>query len=341
MVGLAHLGLGSRTIFILTIVALAFLQGRRRAGERSVPASRSAGHRDIACRRQRATVRAAAARTTPPSWSGPVAPRSRIDARGGACAGCGERYGTPSGFSPASIVISKTPVAVQLPQPDVSANRDAPQTGSPREEPEFRAIAVISLRLRDRLYDPALSRTSREARRPVSGPRNLRAPDRKSKSRSLLPLELSSPRKQRAIRHNSYGGGICVYLVPRGITTGPFLARLLVVLENAAATAGAQLVQICIRGDRHSIRMLIHDCPAAFARASVALPNFAILPQLESFSPDTSATGDVSWPACCHPGQGLVVHDFTYEIMEDNEVFVHAIEGVASCHRDVIGTLID
>ena len=39
----------------------------------------------------------------------------------------GERSGAPSGFSPASIVISKTPVAVQLPQPDVSANRDAPQ----------------------------------------------------------------------------------------------------------------------------------------------------------------------------------------------------------------------
>jgi len=38
----------------------------------------------------------------------------------------GERSGAPSGFSPASIVISKTPVAVQVPQPDVSANRDAP-----------------------------------------------------------------------------------------------------------------------------------------------------------------------------------------------------------------------
>src|SRR5271156_3253305 len=40
----------------------------------------------------------------------------------------GERSGAPSGFSPASIVISKPPVAVQLPQPDVSANRDAPQS---------------------------------------------------------------------------------------------------------------------------------------------------------------------------------------------------------------------
>ena len=39
----------------------------------------------------------------------------------------GKRSGAPSGFSPASIVISKPPVAVQLPQPDVSANRDAPQ----------------------------------------------------------------------------------------------------------------------------------------------------------------------------------------------------------------------
>src|SRR5208283_4930457 len=38
----------------------------------------------------------------------------------------GERSGAPSGFCPASIVISKPPVAVQLPQPDVSANRDAP-----------------------------------------------------------------------------------------------------------------------------------------------------------------------------------------------------------------------
>src|SRR5271154_3707502 len=39
----------------------------------------------------------------------------------------GERSGAPSGFSRASIVISKPPVAVQLPQPDVSDNRDAPQ----------------------------------------------------------------------------------------------------------------------------------------------------------------------------------------------------------------------
>jgi hypothetical protein len=39
----------------------------------------------------------------------------------------GKRSGSPSGFSSASIVISKPPVAVQLPQPDVSANRDAPQ----------------------------------------------------------------------------------------------------------------------------------------------------------------------------------------------------------------------
>jgi hypothetical protein len=37
----------------------------------------------------------------------------------------GERSGAPSGFSLASIVISKPPVAVQLPQ-QVSANRDAP-----------------------------------------------------------------------------------------------------------------------------------------------------------------------------------------------------------------------
>jgi hypothetical protein len=40
----------------------------------------------------------------------------------------GKRSGSPSGFSSASIVISKPPVAVQLPQPDVSANRDAPQS---------------------------------------------------------------------------------------------------------------------------------------------------------------------------------------------------------------------
>ena len=37
-------------------------------------------------------------------------------------------FGAPSGFSPAPIVISKPPVAFQLPQPDVSANRDAPQS---------------------------------------------------------------------------------------------------------------------------------------------------------------------------------------------------------------------
>src|SRR5271166_4016556 len=39
----------------------------------------------------------------------------------------GERSGAPSGLTPPSIVISKPPVAVHLPQPDVSANRDAPQ----------------------------------------------------------------------------------------------------------------------------------------------------------------------------------------------------------------------
>src|SRR5271165_483088 len=43
----------------------------------------------------------------------------------------GERSGAPSGFSPASIVISKPPVAVHLPQPDVSDNRDAPQAQAP------------------------------------------------------------------------------------------------------------------------------------------------------------------------------------------------------------------
>ena len=45
----------------------------------------------------------------------------------------GERSGAPSGFSPASIVMSKPPVAVQLPQPDVSANRDAPHSEAPRD----------------------------------------------------------------------------------------------------------------------------------------------------------------------------------------------------------------
>src|SRR5271165_822812 len=44
----------------------------------------------------------------------------------------GERSGAPSGFSPASIVISKPPVAVHLPQPDVSDNRDAPQAALSR-----------------------------------------------------------------------------------------------------------------------------------------------------------------------------------------------------------------
>jgi len=41
----------------------------------------------------------------------------------------GERSGAPSGLTPPSIVISKPPVAVHLPQPDVSANRDAPHGG--------------------------------------------------------------------------------------------------------------------------------------------------------------------------------------------------------------------
>jgi hypothetical protein len=57
-----------------------------------------------------------------------IALRSGIDARGGACASYGRALRRPSGFSPASIVISKPPVAVQLPQPDVSANRDAPHS---------------------------------------------------------------------------------------------------------------------------------------------------------------------------------------------------------------------
>src|SRR5208283_664298 len=38
----------------------------------------------------------------------------------------GERSGAPSGFSPALIVISKPPIAVHLPHPDVSDNRDTP-----------------------------------------------------------------------------------------------------------------------------------------------------------------------------------------------------------------------
>jgi len=46
----------------------------------------------------------------------------------------GERFGAPSGFGPVSIVISKPPVAVQLPQPDVSANVDAPQINIPSSQ---------------------------------------------------------------------------------------------------------------------------------------------------------------------------------------------------------------
>ena len=49
-----------------------------------------------------------------------IALHSCIDAREGACASYGGALRRPSGFSPASIVISKPPVAVQLPQPDVS-----------------------------------------------------------------------------------------------------------------------------------------------------------------------------------------------------------------------------
>ena len=52
---------------------------------------------------------------------------SELRPEGAPAPAMGERSGAPSGFSPASIVISKPPVAVQLPQPDVSANRDAPQ----------------------------------------------------------------------------------------------------------------------------------------------------------------------------------------------------------------------
>jgi nicotinamidase/pyrazinamidase len=51
----------------------------------------------------------------------------------------GKRSGSPSGFSSASIVISKPPVAVQLPQPDVSANRDAPQDWHPPTHTSFAA----------------------------------------------------------------------------------------------------------------------------------------------------------------------------------------------------------
>ena len=49
--------------------------------------------------------------------------------------------GAPSGFSPASIVMSKPPVAVQLPQPDVSANRDAPH-GNVAVEPQTTEPAI-------------------------------------------------------------------------------------------------------------------------------------------------------------------------------------------------------
>src|SRR5271166_4982167 len=57
----------------------------------------------------------------------------------------GERSGAPSGFSPASIVISKPPVAVQLPQPDVSANRDAPQLEVVRAILETNLIGPFAL----------------------------------------------------------------------------------------------------------------------------------------------------------------------------------------------------
>src|SRR5208283_1697333 len=57
----------------------------------------------------------------------------------------GERSGAPSGFSPASIVISIPPVAVQLPQPDVSANRDAPHADPITDRPGFTKMLAALL----------------------------------------------------------------------------------------------------------------------------------------------------------------------------------------------------
>ena len=58
----------------------------------------------------------------------------------------GERSGAPSGFRPASIVISKPPVAVQLPQPDVSANRHAPHLYDDRLECFQGSTPIVVLR---------------------------------------------------------------------------------------------------------------------------------------------------------------------------------------------------
>src|SRR5271166_6115771 len=61
----------------------------------------------------------------------------------------GERSGAPSGFSPSSIVISKPPVAVELPQPDVSANRDAPHSVVKYETRPCRTALNLRMRARN------------------------------------------------------------------------------------------------------------------------------------------------------------------------------------------------
>src|SRR5271155_4672971 len=63
----------------------------------------------------------------------------------------GERSGAPSGFSPASIVISKPPVAVQLPQPDASANRDAPHALHDNDD---RSGALIVKTRKQSVFEP-------------------------------------------------------------------------------------------------------------------------------------------------------------------------------------------
>ena len=102
---LAHLGLQSGD-FILAIVALAFLQGERRA------ASRAQSHHSVSLATETFASRATTSSGSPRNkhatanlrWA-ETRCRSAIDARGGTRAGYGGALQPPSGFNPVSIVI--------------------------------------------------------------------------------------------------------------------------------------------------------------------------------------------------------------------------------------------
>src|SRR5271166_3702339 len=84
----------------------------------------------------------------------------------------GERSGAPSGLTPPSIVISKPPVAVHLPQPDVSANRDAPHAKSRFVRPAGPVDLVVFCRREEPIGRPRTFRRSTTGHRAGRTPSN-------------------------------------------------------------------------------------------------------------------------------------------------------------------------